>query len=134
MSEITFTYEKEKSNIFKVIGRPRMRINIYSKFYKEWVTIDGVLADTGADISVLPKTLGQVLVGKIKNRRRYKITGLMSHSYMYLHELSTKINGRAIRALYAIADTDDLPPTLGRKGALDKFEVTFDKGKILRLK
>ena len=134
MSEISFLYKNEKSNIFKIIKRPRVRVYIFSKVFREWITIDDVLTDTGADISILPKTLGLVLVGKITNRRRFKITGMISHTFMYLHELRTRINGRVIKALYAIAETDDLPPTLGRKGALDKFEVTFVKGKFLKFK
>ncbi len=134
MAEVIFRYQKEKSNIFNNIKRPRIRVNIYSKVFKEWITIEDVLADTGADISVLPKTLGVVLVGKIPNRRRYKISGMVSHTFIYLHELRTRINGREIKGLYAIANSDDLPPTLGRMGALDKFEVTFDKGKTIRIK
>jgi hypothetical protein len=51
-----------------------------------------------------------------------------------LHELRTRINGREIRGLYAIANSDEMPPTLGRMGALDKFEITFAKGKTIRIK
>ena len=134
MAEITFRYQNEKSNIFDNIRRPRIRVYIYSKVFKEWITIEDVLADTGADISILPKTLGVVLVGKIPNRRRYKISGMVSHTFVYLHELRTRINGREIKGLYAIANSDDLPPTLGRMGALDKFEVSFIKGKTIKIK
>ncbi len=134
MSEVTFRYQDETSNIFKRIKRPRLKLQIYSRVFREWIIIEDVLADTGADISILPKTLGAVLVGKIINKKRYKISGLVAHSYMYLHNLRTKINGREIKAIFAVANTDDLPPTLGRKGALDKFEVTFEKGRLLKIK
>jgi hypothetical protein len=134
LSEATFRYHKEESNIFKSIKRPRIQIHIYSKVFKEWVTIDDILADTGADISILPKTLGIVLVGKISNRRRYKISGMVSSTFMYLHELRTRIDSKEIKGLYAIANTDDIPPTLGRMSGLDKFQVTFDKGKLIRIK
>ncbi|MBD3168705.1 MAG: hypothetical protein GF307_04425 [candidate division Zixibacteria bacterium] len=134
MGEVTFRYQNEKSNIFDKIRRPRMTVFIYSKVFKEWITVEDVLADTGADISVLPKTLGIVLVGKVKNRKRYKITGLVSDTYVYLHELRTKVNGRIIRGLFAIANNDDIPPTLGRMGALDKFTISFEKGKLIRIK
>ncbi|MCP4631617.1 MAG: hypothetical protein GY855_01730 [candidate division Zixibacteria bacterium] len=132
MSEITFRYSNEKSNIFENIKRPRIRVYVYSKVFKEWVTIDDVLADTGADVSILPKTLGIVLVGKISNRRRFKINGMVSHTFAYIHELRTRLNGREIKATYAIANSDDIPPTLGRMGGLDKFKVTFEKGRVLK--
>ncbi len=134
MSEIKFRYQLEDSNIFESIKRPRVRMHIYSRVFKEWLSIEDVLVDTGADLSILPVTLGTVLVGDIKNKRRFKITGLVSHTYMYLHNLSTRLNGKVIKALFAIADTDDLPPTMGRKGALDKFDVTFQKGRTITFK
>jgi predicted aspartyl protease len=134
LAEAVFRYQIERSNIFDRIKRPRILIHIYSKVFREWITIEDVLADTGADISILPKSLGIVLVGKISNRRRYKLTGMVSHTFVYLHELRTRINGREIRGLYAISSNDDMPPTLGRMGALDKFEVTFRKGKSLSIK
>ncbi|MBD3232490.1 MAG: hypothetical protein GF315_02065 [candidate division Zixibacteria bacterium] len=134
MSEIKFRYQLEDSNIFASIKRPRVCMHVYSRVFREWIAIEDVLVDTGADLSILPVTLGTVLVGDIKNNRRFKITGLVSHTYMYLHNLSTKLNGKVIKVLFAIADTDDLPPTMGRKGALDKFDVTFQKGRTITFK
>jgi len=51
---------------------------------------------------------------------------------MYLHRLKIRLNGKELSATVAIANSDNVPPTLGRKHALDKFKVVFDRGQKLR--
>ncbi len=127
---ITIPYAKEESNIFEKVLRPRLSIEIYSEFLSDWITIDDVLADTGADLSVLPKSLGVLLVGDIREGRKYRVTGLAGYSkYIYLHRLMTKIGRKKIKAAFAIAVTDDIPPTLGRMDALDKMNIEYQKGR-----
>ena len=61
-----------------------------------------VLADTGADLSVLPKSLGILIVGDIREGKKYRITGLAGYSkYIYLHRLTTKIGRKKIKAAFA---------------------------------
>ncbi len=127
---ITIPYAKEGSNIFESVLRPRLSIDIYSEFLSDWITIDDVLADTGADLSVLPKSLGVLLVGDIREGRKYRVTGLAGYSkYIYLHRLTTRIGRKKIKAAFAIAVTDDIPPTLGRIDALDKMNIEYQKGR-----
>ncbi len=127
---ITIPYAKEESNIFDKVLRPRLSIEIYSEFLSDWITIDDVLADTGADLSVLPKSLGVLLVGNIREGKKYRVTGLAGYSkYIYLHHLMTRIGRKKIKAAFAIAVTDDIPPTLGRMDALDKMNIEYQKGR-----
>jgi len=132
LSKIEFKYQKESSNIFASIRRPRVTLQIFSRVFKEWIMVEDVLADTGADISIIPKTLGIILVGDITKRRRYKIHGMVSSTFMYLHRLKIRLNGKELLATVAIANSDNVPPTLGRKHGLDKFKVIFDRGQKLR--
>lgn len=129
-ARITVPYAIEESNIFEKVLRPRLNIEIYSKFLSDWITIDDVLADTGADLSVLPKSLGVLIVGDIREGKKYRVTGLSGHSkYIYLHYLTTRIGRKKIKAAFAIAVTDDIPPTLGRMDALDKMNIEYQKGR-----
>lgn len=132
MSRIEFKYQRESSNIFPSIARPRVTLQLFSRVFREWITVEDVLADTGADISVLPKTLGMILVGEISNKRRHKIHGLVSSAYLYLHRLRMRLDGKEMVATFAIANSDTVPPTLGRKYGLDRFKVVFDRGKKLK--
>ena len=50
-----------------------------------------------------------------------------------MHYLRCKIGDTAFRALFAIADSDDVPPILGRVKGLDLFEITFNRGQEVRL-
>ena len=45
-----------------------------------------------------------------------------------------KIGEFEFKAPFAIADSDDVPPILGRSKGLDLFEAMFYKGKETRLK
>lgn len=109
-----------------------MTLQIFSRVFKEWITVEDVLADTGADISIIPKTLGIILVGDIIKRRRYKIHGMVSSTFMYVHRLKIRLDGKELLVTVAIANSDNVPPTLGRKHGLDKFKVIFDRGQKLR--
>lgn len=128
--KLTIPYAKEESNIFENVLRPRLSIDVYSEFLSDWITIDDVLADTGADLSVLPKSLGVLIVGDIREGKKYRITGLAGYSkYIYLHRLTTRIGRKKVKAAFAIAATDDIPPTLGRIDALDKMNIEYQKGR-----
>ncbi len=131
--KIIVPYTKEKSNIFHSVFRPKVDIQIYSAVLSSWIAIDEVLADTGADISVLPKSLGVLLVGNIHNGKRYKITGLVAGATknIYIHHLTIKLGGRKLKTKFAIAATDDVPPTLGRMDALDRLNIEYKKGKCI---
>jgi len=128
-------YSREKSNVFDEILRPRLNISLYSKVLSQWIAIDDVMADTGADLSLLPKSLGMLLVGNIRSGKRYKMTGLIADSprYFYLHTIKVKLGLKKFDALFAIAAGDDVPPTLGRISALDRISVEYKNGQHLVL-
>ena len=126
-------YVNEQSNVFRTIKRPKLKLDIYSKHFKTWVSVEDVLADTGADISVLPEGLGVLMVGDYRRGDRFKITGLTSKNSvkMYIHQLSIRLGGRVFRTRFAISNSNDIPPTLGRIGGLDKFDIQYKKGREL---
>lgn len=124
-------YISERSNVFRRVKRPKLSFSIYSRHLRCWINIEDVLADTGADISVLPRSLGILMVGDYRRGKRYKITGLFpkASASMYLHRLSIRIANKKFRAIFAISNSDDVPPTLGRIGGLDNFDIQYQRGK-----
>jgi hypothetical protein len=108
---------------------------IFSETRKNWFSIVDVLADTGADISILPRTIGEALVRDIKRGRYLEIRGITPGAYteVFIHRLVCKIGGVEFKAPFAIADSDDVPPILGRFKGLDFFEAVFYQGRETRL-
>ena len=57
--EIEFPYVEEESDVLDTVKRPRIKMNALSELVSDWITIDEVLADTGADFCVLPRYIGE---------------------------------------------------------------------------
>ncbi|MFZ5800603.1 MAG: hypothetical protein ACOY3D_04390 [Candidatus Omnitrophota bacterium] len=135
MPRLTFPYKEKESGIFGKTKRPLIDLHIFSESKKNWLFLAEVLADTGADISILPRTIGESLVKDIKSGRYLEIRGITPGAYaeVFIHHLTCKIARLKFNAPFAIADSDDVPPILGRVKGLDLFEATFYKGKETRL-
>jgi hypothetical protein len=58
--------------------RPLMKLGFYSERFGEWLTVNKVLADTGADISVVPLALGQILVSDVELGEAIQLGGILS--------------------------------------------------------
>ncbi|RJS71347.1 hypothetical protein CW696_04640 [ANME-2 cluster archaeon] len=53
--ELEFPYAEEESGVLNTVKRPRIKMDAFSELASDWITIDEVLADTGADFCVLPR-------------------------------------------------------------------------------
>lgn len=133
---IKYPYTQTESDIFGRVTRPLIVIKIYSKTKKIWIPIYDTLADTGADISRIPKYIGKLIIKNITDGRELKIKGFVPYSELtaYLHELKVEIARKQIRMPFAIADSDKTLPILGRIKGLDLFEITYNKGKEIIIK
>jgi predicted aspartyl protease len=129
MPFIKFKYQRRKSPILGIVLRPIVSIEIYSKSNK--VVIDDVLADTGADITLLLRNIGELLVDDITKGKYVEIKGVVPSANLisYIHCFKIKLGEKVFTAPVAIADSDNVPPILGRYKALDLFNVRFNKGK-----
>jgi hypothetical protein len=127
----SFKYKKQESRIFGEVFRPLIKLEIYSELKKKWLTIQNVLADTGADLSIMPRDIGEALLQDISKGKIEEIKGIVPFARLivYIHKLKFKINGIIFRLPVAIAESSDVPPILGRVKGLDLFKVVFDKGK-----
>ncbi|MBI1935664.1 hypothetical protein HYS31_04440 [Candidatus Woesearchaeota archaeon] len=124
-------YLQQKSSIFGTISRPLVTIKVYSKTKNMWVPVYDALADTGADLTLLPRYLGEMVVDDITKGDYIKIKGIAASTVItgFIHKVRLEVFHKEINASLIIADTDDVRPVLGRLDGLDLFSVTFDKGK-----
>lgn len=133
---IEFPYINEKSKIFGDVKRPRMTVSIYSKSNGDWVEVDNVLADTGADLTVLPRFIGELLVEDITTGEYTEIKGVVPSSVLiaFIHkDMSVKIDEKEFKQPIAIADSNNVPSIFGRANGLDLFNANFIKGEKLKL-
>lgn len=129
--EKTFEYKEQESAIFGQVRRPIIMIEVFSKLKNIWIPLYKVVADTGADISILPRFAGRLIVEDITNGKQIEIRGIVPYSKLicYIHELRFKIDDKEFELPVAIADSDDVPIILGRVNGLDLFRCNFDNGK-----
>lgn len=134
--DIEFPYREEESDVFEGVKRPRILLEIFSARKNRWITLDEVLADTGADFCVLPRFIGDLLVEDITKGRYIEIKGVVPGVRLiaYIHNLKIRINDKEFKAPVALADSDDVPMIFGRVKSLDLFDANFLKGEKLRLK
>jgi hypothetical protein len=132
----SFNYKEQKSKIFGKVFRPLIAIEIYSQLLKKWIRVENVLADTGADISILPRDLGEILVEDFTKGKVEEISGVVPFARLiiYLHKLKFRINGKEFILPVGIAESSQVIPILGRVKGLDLFEVNFKKGKVVDFK
>ena len=124
-------YTPGKSRIFETILRPYVTMKIFSRLKNTWVPIYEALADTGSDITLLPRYLGEMLVEDITKGEYIEIKGVVPNAVLtaYIHNLKLELFREEFETKVALADSDDVHPILGRFKALDLFNVNFMKGK-----
>ena len=130
-----FPYRTGHSDLLGRVRRPLLTISIFSRRFDEWIEIQDLLADTGADLTLLPSHLGELLLPDIRNGRSGVVRGVVPGRGLriYLHRLTLRIASRSFRAMVGIADSTAVPALLGRHQALNRVTAVYRKGKTLVL-
>ncbi len=124
----SFKYHEGKSSIFRTIKRPFIEIDVYSQRLQRWIPVKKVLADTGADICLVPRFMGNLLVDDITTGTYKRIRGVVPNTFLngFIHAIKIRIADKEFTAPVFIADSEDVTPILGRAKALDLFKACFD--------
>jgi len=124
----SFKYQEGKSSLFETIKRPLIEVEMYSQKLHKWISIEKVLADTGADICLLPRFMGNLIVEDVTTGIYKRIRGVVPNTFLngFIHNLKIKIGDKEFTAPVFIADSEDVTPILGRAKALDLFKACFD--------
>jgi len=128
MTKFTFPYVEQEHPIFGTVKRPLIKIALYSKRFQQWLSVDKVLADTGADISVVPLPFGQILFSDVELGQPIQLGGVLSSNLIanaFVHPVQTKIGDHQFEMPVAVSTSSNIPPIFGRQGALDQFKATF---------
>jgi hypothetical protein len=132
---LRFPYRTGHSALLGRIRRPLLTVSIFSERFHEWIEIENLLADTGADLTLLPSHLGELLLPDIRDGRSGVVRGIVPGRGLriYLHRLSLRIGSRSFRGTVGVADSTAVPALLGRYQALDHFTAVYRRGMALVL-
>lgn len=136
MTPIIFSYAERSHSLFGTINRPVISLQLHSALFDQWLVLNDVLVDTGADISVIPLPLGQILIDRIEHGQPIHLGRATSPVSMYsafVHRVLAKVGDKTFEMPVAIAISDAIPPIFGRREALDRFTARFVKGQELIL-
>jgi hypothetical protein len=133
MKKMDFPYQKENSVLFGIIYRPIIDFEVKTKF--GWIPVL-TYADSGADISLLPRSFLYFLDVKFREDEVKEVGGVGGGKVpVIVRKVELRICDGVIRAKVAIALIKDIPYLRGREDVFDHFEVCFrNKKKITSFK
>ena len=127
---IVFRYKSEKGAHQELVKRPVA--DAWLKKGTGWVEFHPYI-DSGADVTLIPLSLGELLGFKIENEKVEEIGGIRGAAPVIYKSWKVKIGDRTLPVLIAWALIEEVPPLLGRADIFDFFNITFKQieGKII---
>jgi len=120
---IIFRYREERSKILGKIRRPVAEVKILSLKGK-WVEFHPYI-DSGADITLIPYTLG-LYIGFKSPSQIVELYGAGSMGVpVEIRRVKMRIGNVDLEPRVAWALIEETPPLLGRSEIFDKFNITF---------
>jgi hypothetical protein len=118
-----FKYKEESLEKGRRIYRPVADISLKSKA-KSWIEFHPYI-DSGADLTMIPLSLGRLLGWHVDESRVEQIGGIRGSVPVIYKKNLIKIGDKEFSAQIAWSLIEQVPPLLGRVGVFDRFEVTF---------
>jgi len=125
MTEIYFPYKHIQTETFGRVTIPVAKIFLQGR--RRETAID-VIVDTGAVISIFPKSLCDILgLDFERGQQSYVRTATGEDIPIRIHKLRIRINNHKLQARAAFSTIENIPYILGRLDILDKIEIRFEK-------
>lgn len=126
--EIEFDFTEEKSSILGTIKRPVAEITLINN-KKE--LMESMYVDSGADISLIPKSVGDVLGLTVeKNDERRELKGIGDYGTpIIIKKIKMKVGEKVFDSRIAWALSEEVPLILGRLDIFQVFDVCFKQNK-----
>jgi hypothetical protein len=130
--QVEFPFVTQRANVVDYISRAFAEITLVGEVNKitEWFFID-----SGADVSLITRSMGEVLGFKLKEGEEIKqLVGVGIGTIPYvLRKVKMKIGEMEFDARIAWSLVEDAPLVLGRLDVFDKFDILFKEreGKVI---
>lgn len=127
---LTFPYEKIYESKFGPVFRPLVKVNFQLKLKKgKWLGV-WMIADTGADQTIIPRYLSEKLEIDLEKDcfkdRTYGVGG-GQEMFVLKDRFSIRLGKWEMKIPLAVLDSDEIPPLMGRLGFLETFNALFSK-------
>jgi len=131
---IVFRYRKERSTLLGIIYRPVAEVYFRDTHGGELVSL--MYIDSGADITLIPKALGESLGFEVKEKDIREVTGIgNARVHVLIRKTKIRIGDIELEAKIAWALEEGVPPLLGRADIFDKFDIIFrEENKIIEFR
>lgn len=86
--------------------------------------------DMGADFSVYPASVAQLLGLDLKIGKLLPVSGLYGSGSGYLHTVRAELLGQAFELPIIFVSQESVPTVLGRAGVLERFEVEYRRDRF----
>ena len=127
---IIFKYKQEPiSDKQRKIKRPVADVYLKSSS-KSWIKFHPYI-DSGADITLIPLSLGKLLGFRLDQQKVEQIGGIRGGIPVVYTKSIMRIGKEEFSIRVAWALIEDVPPLLGRTDVFDIFRVTFEQYKDL---
>ena len=121
---IKYSWREELSQSLGKIKRPVAEIHLKDK-NNIWRALT-MYIDSGADISILSKSFGELFSHNIKKGQEIRLKGINNCNFLaYIHTFEIRIGKNEERIKIAIAQNDEVPNILGRFDVFNLFEICF---------
>jgi len=128
MRQYSFPYRREYSALVGEIYRPVVTVYFQAKD-KRWLGFT-LYADSGADITLLPRSACKGLGYNLENGKPGHVGGITrGRIKVHIHEINMKLGEEIFKSRVAFAQTESIPPLLGRTDVFDRFKVCYDSEK-----
>jgi len=131
---ISFKYQKERSNLLGVVLRPIAEVYFEDTEGRKIRAL--MYIDSGADISLIPKALGESLGLEVQEEETKEITGVGNARVpVIIKKVKIRIGNVEFKARVAWALEEGVPPLLGRLDVFERFNINFrEKDKIIEFR
>jgi hypothetical protein len=130
---IIFKYKKESLGFGKgKVKRPVADVYLKSRSNNSWLEFHPYI-DSGADLTMIPLSLGKLIGFKIDSGKVEQIDGIRGSVPVIYTQAQIRIGEQEMLINVAWALSEEVPPLLGRLDIFDRFEVTFrqKRGEII---
>jgi len=122
---IVFKYRRQKSSSFGDILRPIADVIV--EFNGNQIEVP-MYIDSGADITLLPFTMGKALGFKEEADEIKQMKGISGAGVPFVAKtISIFLSNERIEAKIAWSMVEDVPPLLGRMDVFPRFKILFDE-------
>ena len=125
---VEFDFKEEKSRIFGTILRPVAKVTLIN----EGVEVEEyVYVDSGADISLIPKSVGDLLGFKVGEKDKIdEVKGIGERGIpMVIKKVHIKIGEKLFEIRIAWTLIEEVPLLLGRTDVFNLFDICFEKNR-----